>query len=362
MSTFPAAPQSRSGWLIAGLAGAALALVVTAPAEARQLEPLQKSSCALPESLAGVAGHVLVRYTVNEAGKVNYVQPVFAVASPPDRQGALVESIGECVGKWTYSIDASKKKPDERPTGNALGLRSIELLQGFHDFKPGMTDTETVEIEDGKRVLKSQIDEMRVLKLQLARKLLEGSDRSVKEGKGWTVETNVRPKDRDVLLGGVLFATEGFGRVFEAARPLPESEKLTLLLFGDQDEFNQVAAFDNLFRGPKPAGQYTSWDRIAYTFASSREHPLRISLNYVIHETTHHLVFQQLGDQKRKPPYWVNEGIATYFELLKPDKKGAFELYPFKRGRQVEGNYSWNAVSELLLRDLRPAPQGRHAP
>jgi len=322
-----------------------LAVLVSGVVLARQLERLEKSSCTLPESLAGVAGHVLVRYTVNEAGKVNFVQPAFAVAEPPEKQQALIDSVVSCVGGWSYRPPKTELK--HSVSGNPTF--SVELLQAFHYFKPGLADTETVEIEDGKRAPKRHIDEMRALKLKLARTLIEGSDRAVKEGKGWTVETNVRPKDRELLLGGVSFAIDGFGKVFETARPLPETEKLTLLLFGKEDEFNQVAAFDNLFRGAKPAGQYTSWDRMAYTFAAGREHPLKHSLNYVIHETTHHLVYQQLASKDRQPPYWVNEGIATYMELLKPDKSGAFELFPFKRGRQVEGNFSWNSKAEGYL-------------
>ena len=337
---------SSSRWQGSGALWACLMLLIPGAVEARQLEPLQKSSCTLPESLAGTGGHVLVRYTVNEAGKVNYVTPAFSVADPPDKLGALVESVQACVKGWSYR-PVKVSQPQHMVSGNPTG--SVQLLQAFHYFRPDLTDTQTVEIEGGKRALRKQLDEMRSLKLALGRKLLEGSQRVVKEGPGWTVETNAAPKERAVLVGGVMFAMDSFGKVFTTARPLPESAKFTMLLFGEQDQFRQVAAFDNLFRGPTPAGQYTSWDMMAYTFSSGREHPVKMSRDYVVHETVHHLVFQRLGDEKRKPPFWVNEGIATYFELLEPDRKGVFDLYEFRRGRQVEGGYSWVSKADRYL-------------
>lgn len=327
----------------------ALSALLHGQTATQQLQLIKPQPCDLPASLKGASGHVLVRYTVNMAGKVNYVEPVFSVAAPDQMRGPLEEFVRGCVSQWEYH-PAKLDGPEHSLTSTAsTGTSSVEMLQAFHYFHPDTGDAEKVNLGEGRAVLRKHVEEIGALKLLLGRKLLEGPERAMREGPGWKLETNVRAKERDVLVGGVEFAVDAFGKVFSAAPTLPESATLTMLIFGGQDEFNQVAAFDNLFRGPKPAGQYSHWDMMAYTFASGRDHPLKMSLNYVVHETTHHLVHRRFGDDGRLPPHWVDEGVATYFELLRPDKKGAFEPSAFQRGRQAEGSYSWIARSETYL-------------
>ena len=315
-------------------------------AEARQPQPLERKSCELPEALQGMDGHVLLRYTVNEAGKINYVKPIFAVVDPPDKESDLTESVVTCLKGWSYGPAPARatSSVSGQPTG------SVELLQAFHYFKRPTAQGETIKLEGGRSVPVVHIERMRALKVQLALSLLSGSDLFETGGQGWGVQTNVRPKERERLLGGVRFAMGAFEQVFTGAPSLPDSSRLLLLLFRTQDAFNQVAAFDNIFRGPKPAGQYSVADQMAYTFASGREHPLRLSVDYVVHETTHHLVHQRLAEGgRRDTPYWVDEGIASYIELLKPDKQGTFEKFEFRRGKQFEGDYSWRSHADTYL-------------
>ena len=331
-------------WLV-GM-GAALHCAGSDDVLARQPEPTQKRSCELPAELKGMTGHVLVRYTVNEAGKVNFVKPAFATAEPEARREELVASVTSCVKEWSYR-PAETGRPANAVSGNPTF--SVEFLQGFHYFDPADAGAEWIELEGGRKVPRAHIEKMRALKIDLAMQLLVGRDRHETKGTGWSLKTNVSPKERKALVGGVEFALQAFDRVFEEAPPLPESSRLVLLLLGSEDAFNQVAAFDRIFRGPKPAGEYTPADETAYAFASDREHPLKMSVDTTVHETVHHLVQQRLAGVTRPVPYWVNEGIASYFELLKPDKTGAFDPRKFKRGRQSEGSYYWPAKADMYM-------------
>ena len=327
-------------------AGTALLCAGSDDVLSRQPEPTQKRSCELPAELKGMTGHVLVRYTVNEAGKVNFVKPAFATAEPEARREELVASVTSCVKEWSYR-PAETRRPANAVSGNPTF--SVEFLQGFHYFDPADAGAEWIELEGGRKVPRAHIEKLRALKIDLAMQLLAGPDRHETKGTGWSLKTNVSPKERKALVGGVEFALQAFDRVFEDAPPLPESSRLVLLLLGSEDAFNQVAAFDRIFRGPKPAGEYTPADETAYAFASDREHPLKMSVETTVHETVHHLVQQRLAGVTRPAPYWVNEGIASYFELLKPDKMGAFDPRKFKRGRQSEGSYYWPAKADMYL-------------
>ena len=338
-------------WL--GGAGTALLCAGSDAVLARQPEPVVKRSCDLPTELKGMTGHVLVRYTVNEAGNVNFVKPAFATADPEARREELVASVTSCVKEWSYPpMKPSVRRSFIRPPADSVSgnpIFSVEFLQGFHYFEPADAGVEWIELEGGRKVPRAHIEKMRALKIDLAMQLLGGPDRHETKGTGWSLRTNVTPKERKALVGGVEFALEAFDRVFGDAPPLPESSRLVLLLLGSEDAFNQVAAFDRIFRGPKPAGEYTPADETAYAFASDREHPLKMSVETTVHETVHHLVQQRLAGVTRPVPYWVNEGIASYFELLKPDKTGAFDPQKFKRGRQSEGSYYWPAKADMYL-------------
>jgi len=135
-----------------------------------------------------------------------------------------------------------------------------------------------------------------------------------------------------------------------------------VLVFGEEDLFRRVAAFDNLFIRFTPGGEYLPQERIAYTFASRKEGPLRISQDYLRHEVTHHLVFQRLAGGRGAPPYWVNEGIASYVELLRPPKKGAVDRFKFVHGQQAEGVYRWKSHSDTFLEAYHRAAAGNRLP
>ncbi len=315
---------------------------------------MHKPGCELPAALAGTAGHVLMRFTVNMAGKVSLAEVAYASVDPPERKKALEEMVTACVREWTFE----PPNPDMASWTHG----SLEVFQGFHYFHPPAAGGRTVELEDHHRVPAVNIDEMREAKLEFGAVLLKGPDDVAVEGQGWRLLTNLKKQDREAYLEAIRQGITSFDEVFPDAPPVPEGQDLTIMLFRSQDEFNRIAAFDNVFRGPKPAGSYDQHQRTAYTFGSSGSynHPQRLAIQALVHEVTHHEIQQRLAGGVRDAPYWVHEGIATFVQLLRPpDKKKGLQLARFVRGRQAEGTFRWVSESDRFLDTyIRRAKEG----
>ena len=91
-------------------------------------------------------------------------------------------------------------------------------------------------------------------------------------------------RNRDLVVQAIRQAGDAFDQTFPGRPPLSESRRMTLFVFRRNDAFNQVAAFDRIFRGPKPAGQYSRHDRTLYTWVDKSEHPLPVSMETLVHE------------------------------------------------------------------------------
>jgi len=308
-----------------------------------QVEPTRKQSCALPDSLKGVSGHVLVRYSVDIKGHVNFVKPTFVVVDPAEQQTAVVASVQDCLKQWRYPPMA------EAPS---WGHASVEALQAFHYFRPAPPGSETISLPDGRSIPRVHLDEMDDLRLSLAEQLLAGSAYAEERGLGWTLRSNVRRFDREAMVKAIRFTETAFDEVFPGRTPLSNEHAATVFLFDSQDAFNQVAAFDRILRGPMPAGQYSPADATAYTFLSKQEQPLRLSTDIVVHEFTHHLVHRRLAAPGRKVPYWVDEGIASLLQLLRAPKDGRVDLTGFERGDQAQGSFRWVAPATRYLKAI----------
>jgi len=320
---------------------AAVLLAATA-VHAQRLRPLHKDSCELPETLKGVSAHILVKFNVNLAGKVSSVEVAYSTVDPPGQAEPVERRVTSCVEGWTF---------EPHPDPSTWGHGSVEVFQGFHYFRPPPANAETVEIYDGHRVPRANLEEMRSAKLDFGAALLKGPGYFEVSGEGWSLRSNMKKKGRTVFIDAIHDGMAAFDRIFPTAPPVPEGADLTIMLFRSQDEFNRIAAFDNVFRGPQPAGEYNPRQRTAYTFGSSQSynHPQRLAVEALVHEVTHHLVFQRLAGGDRTPPYWVNEGIASFIQLLKPPHKGELDLTRFVRGRQVQGAFRWMASSSEYL-------------
>lgn len=323
---------------VPGPALLAWALVAAAAGPVTGQVPTQKRRCTLGADLDGVTGHALMRYTVDRQGHVNFVKPAFVVVEPGDREPDVVASLQECLKTWRYP-----------PNVAGWSSPQIEVLQAFHWFPPAPPGAEVVPLADGRRIPRVHLEEMRALRVRLAKELLSGPRYAETHESGWTLLTDARRRDAAAVVDAIRFAGRAFDMAFPGRPPPTDEEPVTLFLFGSEDSFNQVAAFDHILRGPKPAGQYTPADATAYTFVSKQEQPLRLSIDVVVHEVVHHLVHERLAGGDRDLPYWAEEGIASYLELLRTPKDGSIDLADFERGRQAQGAFSWTAPATRYL-------------
>lgn len=307
-------------------------------ARAAQLHPTpaQQSTCLMPPSLRTVRGHALFRYQVDTIGRVGSIEDLYATADPESRQGEFVSVLKKCLSAWRYDT--------ADPHLMALPTR---MLMAFHFFAPAPEGAATIEVSAERKIPLAHFDEMRREKMRFAEKLLAGKDYSEVRNDGYSVLTNVPGGPKNELIEAIDRAHRAFSELFPAAPAAPAVSGLTLFFFKDEGSFNQVAAFDNLFRMQGGiAGQYSPPERTAY--ASLGDKPSRIVIAELAHEAAHHLVHQRLfqGEQ-RYPPYWVNEGIASFIEMLRPAKKLDFKR--FARGRQQQGHSQWASRGDSYL-------------
>ena len=318
-----------------------LLLVISTPAAWAQLAPLQDATCKMTRELRGVRGHALFRYFVSPEGTVENVTELYATAEPTSQEAAFTAVLSDCLKSWRY-----------RPAVFMGKTISTRMLMAFHYFEPAPYAAPSISTPGGGTIPLLHFDIMRKEKLKLASQLLAGADRAEIPREGWAVLTNVAASQRKELIDAIEHAHVAFGSVFPAAPSLPESSRLTVLLFRSEHAFNQVASFDNLLRMERGiAGQYSPYQQTAYTALGNK--PVRIAIATLVHETTHHLVHQRLFQDGRQPPYWVSEGIATFMELLRVGK--TLDPSRFRRGKQSEGDYQWIAQADTYLGALKRA-------
>lgn len=328
---------------------ACLALLIAvsgiAPAAVWELTPLQEATCEMPPPLRTVTGHALFRYSVGPAGTVDSIDELYVAARPASREDAFVAALRTCLQGWRYKAPAEQRLPI-----------STQMLMAFHYFEPAPEGAPSLTAPGGRSIPRCHVEEMRKEKIRLASRLLAGGEYTELRGDGYLVRTNVAEGPRNMLREAIDRAQRVFGEVFPSAPPLPTSSMLNVFLFRDEDSFNQVAAFDNLIRMRGGiAGQYSPVEQTAY--ASLGMKPARIVIGEMVHEVTHHLVHQRLFQDGRDPPYWVNEGIATFVEMLPAGK--TLDIDRFERGRQKQDHYRWRSQGDIYLDALsREAKEG----
>jgi len=326
-------------------------LAAVAPAVAQiSIDPVpaQKSSCTLPPTLQGVTGHVLFRYRVNQKGRVEFVKPLYTSVEPPDQAAALTGSLADCLKERQHPV-----------RGRTDFHVSVPMLMAFHFFRPIPTGASLVRIFGGRQVPRIVLEAMNQEKMALAGKLLSGSGFKEVRGGGWVLRTDVNSATRKTIQDGLEFSTLAFDAAFPATPPVPEASPLTIFVFRDGEEFQQVAAFDNLVpHGGMIAGEYTPWDRLIYTEAGA-DRPLKQVAAVVAHEATHHIVSQRLYTGGRTPPFWVNEGIATFVECLRAGGREGLDLAAVDRSKAFKGPYQWRAHANVYLDALASAGDAR---
>jgi hypothetical protein len=309
-------------------------------------------TCPLPPTLEGVAGHLLFRLTVDKDGQVTFVQPVYTIVEPASSLRPLTKELTRCLKRRRY---------DDLAVGGKWAA-DFPVYTSFHFFRRGAPDAPVVELGRGRRMPVDQIEEMRRQKLALAHRLLAGSSVKEAQGPGWILITDAGSETLAAAKKAIAAASRAFDAIFPGLPPIPGSSPVTVFMFSDADEFNQVAAFDNVVRPiGEPAGEYASWDRMVYMTASS-DMPLPIVAGITAHEVTHHLVAQRLYGSQRRPPIWVTEGIAVLVECLRPPGPDGLDLGRFQRGKVFKGPFQWRASAEAYLEALRRASEGAGLP
>jgi hypothetical protein len=315
-----------------------LTVLAASPAAARQLTPLQDATCEMPPDLRSVTGHALFRYLIGPAGRVESIEDLYATSEPLSRRKAFIAALRSCLQGWRYEASGAQRVP-----------LTARMLMAFHYFRPVAEGAPSITLSDGRALPLVHIQEMREERVRLATRILAGREYSEVKQATYTIQTDVAAGPRKSLMEAIDRAHRAFTHVFPTAPALTADSMLNVFLFRDEEAFNQVAAFDNLVRMKGGiAGQYSPVNQTAY--ASLGNKPPALVINEMVHEVTHHLVHQRLFRDGRDPPRWVNEGIATFMELLRPGKGP--ELARFERGTQTQGGFRWQALGDTYLEAL----------
>jgi len=293
------------------------------------------ADCRLPADRQGTVGHILVHFDVSEARVVHSIEPLFVTAGSPEDKAFLVSTVKECL------------------SGRKFHRGRVGVFQAFHYFAPASPWAERVKLDDGRIIALPHLESVRDQRHALAGQLLAGPKYKAMKGPGWTLQTNIKRKKLKLVAEAINLTAAAFDQAFPGLPPLNVSSPVTLFVFSREDAFNQVAAFDRIFRGPQPAGFYKPYDRTIYTWMDNVGKPLPLSRQTLVHEVTHHHVHQRLASD-RDVPVWVTEGIASFVEALRPLKSGRFDLQNFQKGTQrASPHWSWVATATEYLNTCR---------
>ncbi|MGH9867730.1 MAG: hypothetical protein ACREAA_06150 [Candidatus Polarisedimenticolia bacterium] len=310
------------------------------------------ASCHLPAGIADTVGHVLVTYRVGESGKVDQARAVYSVVSPAPRRDQVLAVLEACVKGWAYqpAVSSGRAVPEW-------------LLAAFHFFEPAPEGAGMVSVPGGRTIPAPHLETLRREKQALAMFLLSGAQfRSVREA-GVELRTDLPGDAADGLVQAVRQARLSFEAAFPQAPAERAGTVLTMHVFGRQEEFNQVVAFDELSMVHVPlAGQYTPDGRMVYLSAGGK--PLGLTARVVAHEVTHHLVHQRLYAGRRSAPFWVSEGIAAFIENMGSSAAdGDVNLASLDRGLHTEEGYTWMADPDRYLKRIEDVSRdGVHLP
>jgi len=306
-------------------------------------EPLEKSICYDPDIHDRVTGHLLYSHMVTQTGRVTGVRAIYARVEPEELKNRLVGALRMCMETWKF-------KPGTRGGSPA----DILMMTPFHFFKPAPPNDPQVSIPGGGTIGQSRLDEMREEKLRLVNQLLSGRLYVEERGPGWVLKTDVGRKDADAIREALLFASRAFDKTFPGLPPVQDPHYLTVVVFRDAAEYGQVAAFDNLIPVQNlPTGRYHPRDRVIYTAKDTK--PTSVVTDVMAHEMVHHLISYRLYANREDPPFWIREGIAAFFELLKKDKGDVIDLAALERGRVPAGAFVYLRNADRYLSALRDA-------
>ena len=110
---------------------------------------------------------------------------------------------------------------------------------------------------------------------------------------------------------------------------LPDTLNLKLTVFNKREDALVYLNKFNIHPPKSTNGIYIS--RLQKAIILSREKEYQQGLGVIYHELSHHLTLQITAG---RPPIWLNEGLAEYFEHCKVNKKGLQHTFTeYEKGR-----------------------------
>lgn len=331
------------GWsrsiLLSFALGLGWASGVAAAAEAVHPVPLQKSDCAAAPGDVQFTGHALFNYRIETTGAVQGIKLLYADVQPADRKPGYLAEITTCLEKWKF-----------RPATVDGAPAATVMYAAFHRFPPARGDEDQLTLPGGRVVPVSLMKQVRVATLAFMDTLLKGSDYKEAKGNGWFVRTDLPKSSLDDVQEAIEFARRVFDEAFPGPGAPAGAQDVTVVLFKDEKEYQQLSAFDNVIPDRAPvAGQYDPAFRTIYSALGLQ--PMPHFARTVAHEATHHFTLQRFSDAKGRLPRWLGEGIAQYVECAKMAKPGKVRLEALDRGR-VEQPAVLSARAEVFRGSL----------
>ena len=312
------------GWsrsiLLSFVLGLGWASGVLSAAEVVHPVPLQKSDCAAPGEVNFTA-HALFNYRIETTGAVQGIKLLYADVQPADRKPGYLAEVTSCLEKWKF-----------RPaTVDGVPAATV-MYAAFHRFPPALGDEGKVALPGGRVVPVSLMKQVRVATLAFMDSLLKGSDYKEAKGNGWFVRTDLPKSSLDDVQEAIEFARRVFDEAFPGPGAPAGAQDVTVVLFKDEKEYQQLSAFDNVIPDRAPlAGQYDREFRTIYSALGLR--PMPHFARTVAHEATHHFTLQRFSDAEGRLPRWLGEGIAQYVECARMAKPGKVRLEALDRGK-----------------------------
>ena len=283
--------------------------------------PLQKGDCAAALGDAAFTGHALFSYRIETTGAVQGIKLRYADVQPVDRKAGYLAEVTSCLEKWRFR----PATVDGTPAATVMHV-------AFHRFPPARGDEEKVALPGGRVVSVGLMKQVRVATLAFMESLLKGPDYKEAKGNGWLVRTDLPKSSLDDVQAAIEFAHRVFDEAFPGPGAPAGAQDVTVVLFKDEKEYQQLSAFDNIIPDRAPvAGQYDAEFRTIYSALGLQ--PMPFFARTVAHEATHHFAAQRLSDAEGRIPRWLGEGIAQYVECTRMAKPGKVRLEALDRGK-----------------------------
>ena len=287
---------------------------------------LQDGSCPTSNPSDGSTAHALYEYQITQSGTVLGIKLLYADVKPAERRTALLAQFQACLAGWRF-----------RPA-TVDGAPAAALMKAsFHRLPPAPAAGPEVRLPGGAILSVASLSQIRAATFAFTETLLAGKGYLEARGDGWFLRTDLPRTTFDDIQRALEFARAAFSEAFPGRADQPASadqpgpQDVTIVLFKDQEKYQELSAFDNLIPDRAPvAGQYNPQLKIIY--AAQGNQPMPIFSRLIAHEATHHFAQLRLARPGSYMPTWLNEGVAEFVQSMKMAKPGKIRLDALDRG------------------------------